>query len=267
MPLIALGTSSQKADWLPRIIDGRIRSCFGVTEPQSGSETLKLKTTAVKKGSKYIINGQKVWTSSAQVASHMVLLARTSFPTPNETRSSGLSLFFTPVRDSPNAPNSKGSSDLYPGISMTKIPKMGGNCVDANQVFFDDFEIAEDCLVGTEGEGFKAILHGMNAERCLLAGESLGTGYLALKKAVQYSLEREVFGRSIGKNQGIQHPLAINFAELEGARHLTIAAAKMYDEGIDPKLTGAQANAAKYLAAEVAFRCCENAVMTLGGMG
>ncbi len=172
-------------------------------------ETLKLKTKAERKGDKYVINGQKVWTSSAQVASHAVLLARTSEPKEGQSRSHGLSLFFAPLRSKPNTPhNSEAESKLHEGIAMQKIEKMGGNMVDANEVWFDNYEIPASHLIGEEGKGFKYVLHGMNAERCLLAGESLGTGYAALRRAVRYASERVVFGKPIGSMQAIQHPLA-----------------------------------------------------------
>uniref|UniRef100_V5EU46 Acyl-CoA dehydrogenase n=1 Tax=Kalmanozyma brasiliensis (strain GHG001) TaxID=1365824 RepID=V5EU46_KALBG len=264
MPIIEFASPDQHSHWLPKMIDGRIRSCFGITEPTTGSETLKLKTKAVKQGDKYVVSGSKIWTSSAQVASHMVLLARTSEPE-SGSRSSGLSLFFAPLRDLPNTPKNAAKAQLRPGLEMRKIAKMGGNMVDANEVWFDDFEIPASCLIGEEGKGFKYVLHGMNAERCLLAGEALGTGYAALKRAVKYAGERVVFGKPIGAMQAIQHPLAKSWAELEAARHLTYAAARMFDDRATD--AGAQANAAKYMAAEAGFRACETAVMTLGGMG
>lgn len=266
MPIIEFASPEQKSDWLPKMIDGRIRSCFGITEPTTGLETLKLKTKAVRKGDSYIVNGSKIWTSSAQVASHCVLLARTSDPEPGGSRSSGLSLLFAPLRRKPNTPhNDAKDSALMPGLEMRKIAKTGGNTVDANEVWFDDFEVPASHLIGKEGEGFKYVLHGMNAERCLLAGEALGTGYAALRRAVQYASDRVVFGKPIGAMQAIQHPLAKSWAQLEAARHLTYAAARLYDErGAD---SGAQANAAKYMAAEAGYTACETAVMTLGGMG
>ncbi|SYW82125.1 uncharacterized protein UHO2_00610 [Ustilago hordei] len=264
MPIIEFASPNQQEDWLPKMIDGRIRSCFGITEPTTGSETLKLTTKAVKRGDRYVVNGSKIWTSSAQVASHMVLLVRTSEPEEGR-RSSGLSLFFAPLRDVPNTPENEGKAKLAKGVEMRRIAKMGGNAVDANEVWFDDFEIPSSCLIGEEGKGFKYVLHGMNAERCLLAGEALGTGYAALKRAVRYAGERIVFGKPIGAMQAIQHPLAKAWAELEAARHLTYAAARMYDDRASD--SGAQPNAAKYIAAEAGFRACETAVMTLGGMG
>lgn len=269
MPIIQFASQEQKEEWLPKMISGQIRSCFAVTEPSTGLETLKTKTKATKDGNEYIISGQKIWTSSAQIASHAVLLARTSEAAQKQgtsSRSHGLSLFLVPLRRSPCTPqNLEKESKLLPGIEMRKIEKMGGNMVDANEVWFDEYRVPSSCLIGEEGKGFKYILQGMNAERCLLAGEAIGTGYAALIKAVQYANSRIVFDRPIGTNQAIQHPLAKAWTELEAARHLTYTAARMYDEG-SPS-AGAQANAAKYFAAEAGYRACETAVMTHGGMG
>ncbi|EPQ29082.1 uncharacterized protein PFL1_03371 [Pseudozyma flocculosa PF-1] len=265
MPLIEFASEEQKRSWLPQMIDGRIRSCFGVTEPTTGLETLKLTTKAERRGDVYVVNGSKIWTSSAQVASHCVLLVRTGEATA-EKRSGGLSLLFAPLRRRPNTPHvPEDESRLLPGLEMRKIAKMGGNTVDANEVFFDNFEVPASHLIGVEGDGFRYVLHGMNAERCLLAGEALGTGYAALRKAVQYASDRVVFGKPIGAMQAIQHPLAKAWAKLEAARHLTYAAARMYDERAAD--AGAQANAAKYMAAEAGYEACETAVMTMGGMG
>jgi acyl-CoA dehydrogenase len=266
MPIIEFASEDQKKDWLPKMIDGRIRSCFAVTEPSTGLETLKLKTKATRQGDEYVISGQKIWTSSAQVASHAVLLARTSEPQAGQSRSHGLSLFLVPLRSAPHTPHrSPRESKLLPGIAMQKIKKMGGNMVDANEVWFDELRVPASCLIGEEGMGFKYILHGMNAERCLLAGEAIGTGYLALTKAVRYAADRVVFSKPIGSMQAIQHPLARSWTELEAARHLTYTAARMYDD--KAPTAGAQANAAKYFAAEAGYRACETAVMTHGGMG
>lgn len=190
----------------------------------------------------------------------MILLARTtpldSVPKP----SAGLSLFFIPLRKSD------------PNLSLSPIPKMGGRAIDANQVFFDSYRVPSSCLIGTEGDGFSIVLHGMNAERCLLAGEALGLGYAALIRAARYARERVVFGRPIGANQGIQHPLADAFMNLEAAKLATYHAARLYDRSttdaeVSIKDVGVAANSAKYLAAEAAFKACERAVLTLGGMG
>ncbi|GJJ14534.1 hypothetical protein Clacol_008799 [Clathrus columnatus] len=286
-PVWTFATEQQRKRWLPKIISGEERACFAVTEPNSGLDTLSLQTRAERKGDKYIINGSKI---SAQVAQRMVLLART---TPQETSgvkpSQCLSLFFPRIKEDDGV-------TLRKGIEMRKIRKMGGRGVDSNEIFFDDFEVPVEDLIGEEGNGFKQfdlifsgllcliwfyrILHGMNAERCLLAGESLGLGYAALRRATRYASERVVFGNPIGKNQSIQHPLAQTWVDLEAGKCLTYNAARAYDElasGVcdRPEKTrvssrtdlGARCNAAKYFAAEAAFKACERAVMTHGGMG
>lgn len=245
---------------LPNLINGAYRVCFGVTEPNTGLETLALKTQAIRDGDNYRISGQKIWISSAQVAKKMVLLARTTPLDQVKKPSEGLSLFFVDFDTS------------KPGLDLKKIKKMGGRAVDANEVFFDNYVISRDTLIGKEGEGFQIVLHGMNAERCLLAGEALGLGYAALYRASKYAKERVVFGRPIGMNQGIQHPLADAYMHLEAAKLATYHAAALYDRATTDKsitqtVIGVACNSAKYLAAEAAFTACERSVLTLGGMG
>ncbi|GAB7354950.1 hypothetical protein MBLNU459_g5566t1 [Dothideomycetes sp. NU459] len=259
-PVAKFATKDQLQRMLPPLISGEVRACFGVTEPNTGLETLKLRTTATKDGDSYRISGQKIWITSAQVATKMVLLARTT-PLEQVKRSSeGLSLFFIDF------------DKTQPGLELKKIKKMGGRAVDANEVFFDNYRIPADTLIGQEGQGFKIILHGMNAERCLLAGEALGLGYAALNKASQYAKDRIVFGRPIGMNQGIQHPLATAYMHLEAAKLATYHAARLYDRSVhDESITqhaiGVACNSAKYLAAEAAFTACERSVLSMGGMG
>ena len=214
----------------------------------------------MRDGDHYNISGQKIWITSAQVAKKMVLLARTTPLEEVKKPSEGLSLFFIDFDKS------------HPGLELKKIKKMGGRAVDANEVFFDNYRIGADTLIGKEGQGFKIVLHGMNAERCLLAGEALGLGYAALNRASNYAKERIVFGRPIGMNQGIQHPLADAYMHLEAAKLATYHAARLYDRSMtDSTVTqaavGVACNSAKYLAAEAAFTACERSVMTLGGMG
>ncbi|EXJ67621.1 acyl-CoA dehydrogenase [Cladophialophora psammophila CBS 110553] len=259
-PLAKFGNKEQLQSTIPNIINGKWRVCFGVTEPNTGLDTLRLKTTATRKGDKYIITGQKIWITCAQVASKMILLARTA-PLENVKKpSEGLSMFCIDIDRS------------NPALELKRIKKMGGRAVDANEVFFDHYEVPENTLVGEEGQGFKIILHGMNAERCLLAGEALGLGYAAVEKAAQYAKERVVFGRSIGKNQAIAHPLADAYMNLEAAKLAAYHAARLYDRSktdttISPHAVGVACNSAKYLAAEAAFKACERAVMSHGGMG
>jgi acyl-CoA dehydrogenase len=261
-PLAKFGTRAQLEETIPNIINGTYRTCFGVTEPNAGLDTLRMSTLAKKEedGGRYSITGQKIWITCAQVAQRMILLARTSAREDVEKPSKALSMFCIPLDKS------------APGLSMRRIKKMGGRAVDANEVFFDNYKVPADCLVGKEGDGFKIILHGMNAERCLLAGEALGLGYAALAKASSYAKERVVFQRPIGMNQGIAHPLADAYMRLEAAKLATYHAARLFDasktdETIKQDAIGVAANSAKYLAAEAAFTACERAVLAHGGMG
>ena len=229
---------------------GREQACFGVTEPDAGLDTTRLKTRAEKHGDRYVVHGQKIWTSTAQVAHKILLLART---TPIERvgrKTEGLSLFYTTLDRS--------------RAEVRAIDKMGRKAVDSNQVFFDGMEIPEEDRIGEEGRGFEYILHGLNPERILIAAEAVGVGLVALERATAYARERVVFGRPIGQNQGIQHPLAESWMELEAARLMVMNAAWHYDTG---RPAGAAANAAKYLAAEAGFKACTAAVMTHGGFG
>lgn len=261
-PLAKFGTEEQLKETIPNIISGKWRACFGVTEPNAGLNTLSLSTTAKKlnDGKTYSVTGQKIWITCAQVASKMILLARTTPRDQCKKPSEGLSLFCIDLDKS------------APGLELRKIKKMGGRAVDANEVFFDNYKIPASSLIGEEGKGFKLILHGMNAERCLLAGEALGLGYAALNKAATYARERVVFDRAIGQNQGIAHPLADAYMRLEGAKLATYHAARLYDnsktdDSIRQDAIGVAANSAKYMAAEAAFTACERAVLTHGGMG
>ncbi|KAK3393964.1 acyl-CoA dehydrogenase/oxidase [Podospora didyma] len=257
-PLAKFGTAEQLESTIPNIISGRCRVCFGVTEPNSGLDTLRLATAASKQpDGSYRVTGQKIWITCAQVAAKMILLARTTPLEDVEKPSEGLSLFCIDLDRSKHS-----------GLDMRRIKKMGGRAVDANEVFFDNYAIPADSLIGEEGQGFKIILHGMNAERCLLAGEALGLGYAALARATQYAQERTVFQRPIGMNQGIAHPLAEAYMRLEAAKLATYHAARLYDDGSVPAAdVGVACNSAKYLAAEAAFAACERAVLTHGGMG
>ena len=249
-PVVVHGSPEQKARWLPPLIQGKHKACFAVTEPNTGLNTLKLKTTAVKKGDRYIVNGQKVWISTAQVANKILLLARTTPAEEVTKRSRGLSLFYTDLDRTK--------------IEVKEIEKMGRKAVDSNQLFIDGLEIPEEDRIGEEGRGFEYILHGINPERVLVSAEAIGLGRVALSRAQKYAAERVVFDRPIGKNQGIQHPLAERWIELEAGALLYQKAAWLYDQG---KPCGAEANAAKYFCCEAGYRACETAVMTHGGMG
>jgi len=249
-PVVVFAAPEQKRRWLPPLIAGEQQACFAVTEPDAGLDTLKLKTFARREGDRYVINGQKIWISTAQVAHKMLLLART---TPREQvakPSQGLSLFYVDLDRT--------------RIEVREIDKMGRKAVDSNQVFIDGLEVPVADRIGEEGRGFEYILHGMNPERVLIAAEATGLGRAALRLAAKYAGDRVVFERPIGKNQAIQHPLAQRWIELEAADLLTFRAAWAYDRG---QPAGAEANAAKYFAAEAGFRACETAVLTHGGMG
>jgi acyl-CoA dehydrogenase len=248
--IVKHGTDEQKKMWLPSIIDGSSRACFGVTEPDAGLDTSKIKTRAVPQGDNYIVHGQKIWTSTAQQADKIVLLART---TPIEQCAKpidGLTLFYTDLDRSK--------------VEVHEIPKMGRHAVNSNQTFFDGLVVPNAHRIGEEGKGFRYILDSLNPERILNAAEVVGMGRRALEKAVKYANERVVFGRPIGKNQSIQHPLAECWSELYAAELMALHAAQLYDAG---KPCGAQANAAKYLAADAGFRACDRAIRTHGGMG
>ena len=249
-PVVVFGTEEQQQRWLPPLISGEHKACFGVTEPNTGLNTLKLKTKAVRQGDHYVVNGQKIWISTAQVADKILLLARTT-PIEEVTHPrGGLSLFYTDLDRSK--------------IEVREIEKLGRKAVDSNQLFIDDLRIPMSDRIGEEGKGFDYILHGLNPERILLAAEAIGLGRVALKRAANYANERIVFDRPIGMNQGIQHPLAERWMELEAANLMMLRAAWLYDQGLP---CGAEANAAKYLGAEAGFRACETAVLTHGGMG
>jgi acyl-CoA dehydrogenase len=249
-PVVVFGTEEQKRRALPPLIRGELKACFGVTEPDAGLNTTKLSTRAVRQGDKYLVNGRKIWISTAQVADQIILLTRTT-PIEEVRRSTeGLTLFYTRLnRD-------------Y--VDIREIDKVGRKAVDSNELFIDDLPVPVEDRIGEEGKGFEYILHGLNPERILIAAESVGVGRAALQRATQYAKERVVFGRPIGQNQAIQHPLAQSWADLEAANLMTMHAADLYDRG---RPCGSEANAAKLLAAESSVRTCEIAMMTHGGLG
>jgi len=249
-PVVVFGTEEQKRRMLPPLIAGKEKACFAVTEPNTGLNTTRLKTRAVRDGGRYILSGQKVWISTAQVAQKMLILARTTPIEACRKPADGLSLFYTDL------------DRRY--VQVHEIDKMGRAAVDSNQVFIDGLPVPVEDRLGEEGKGFDCILHGMNPERILIAAESVGLGRAALARAAQYAKERIVFDRPIGQNQGIQHPLAECWMELEAANLMVFKAAGLYDRG---QACGAEANAAKYLAGEASFKTCQQAVMTHGGFG
>jgi len=250
-PVVHFGTEEQKQRWLPPFARGENKACFAVTEPDTGLDTTKLKVTARKQADgSYRISGKKVFISTAQVADHMLILARTTPIEEVKKHSEGLSLFYTKLdRD-------------Y--VQIREIDKLGRAAVDTNELFIDNLPVPADALIGEEGKGLSYIFHGMNAERVLVAAEQVGMGRAVLKLATQYAKERMVFGRPIGQNQGVQHPLARSWAELEAGNHMMLAAADLYDKGVS---CGSESNAAKLIASEACMNACQTAMLTHGGFG
>ena len=249
-PVVVFGTDEQKRRWLPPLIRGEDRACFAVTEPNAGLNTARIETAARRDGDTYILRGQKIWTSTAQVANKVLILARTAPFGSGARPTDGLSLFYTDL------------DRRY--VEVREIDKMGRSAVDSNLLFIESLPVPVADRIGEEGRGFEYILHGLNPERILLAAEAVGLGRAALARAAAYAKERVVFDRAIGQNQAIQHPLARCWMELEAANLIMLKAASLYD-GDTP--CGAEANAAKFLAAEACYRACETAVLTHGGMG
>ncbi len=249
-PVVVFGTEAQKSRWIPRLVAGQDKCCFGFTEPDAGLNTTRIKTFARKVDGGYLVNGQKVWTSTGQVANKIMLLARTTSFEESKKPTDGISIFYTDI-DSER-------------IEIKRIPKMGRKAVDSNAVFIDDFFIPEEDRIGEEGKGFGYILHSLNPERVLVAVEAIGMGQDALRRAARYANDRVVFDRPIGMNQGIQHPLAENWMHLEAAYNLAMKAAWLYDNG---RPCGAEANAAKFLGAKAGHDACLQSVLTHGGFG
>lgn len=249
-PVALFGSEEQKQRMIPPVLRGEQRICFAVTEPNVGLDTTRIKTRAEKREGGYLVKGEKIWISVAQVANKMMLLARTTPLDQVKRKTDGLSLFFTDLDRSK--------------IEVRLIHKMGRHAVDSNMLFINDLWIPEADRIGGEGDGFKIILHGLNPERILLGAEAIGIGRAAIARAAQYARERIVFDRPIGMNQGIQHPLAKCWAQLEAANLMVMKAATLFDQHQD---CGVEANAGKYLAAEAAFEACHTAMLTLGGMG
>ena len=249
--LLRHGSKEQKDKYLPKISSGELRlQAFGVTEPDAGTDTLSIRTKAEKTKTGYIINGQKVWTSRAEYSDLMLLLARTS-SNKNIKRTEGLSLFIIDMQKAKNN-----------GLTIKPIRTMINHAT--TEVFFDDLEIPFESLIGSEGKGFKYILDGMNAERILIAAECIGDAKFFLDKATEYASSREVFGRPIGQNQGIQFPIARAYAEMEASALMVDRAAQLFDNGIS---CGAEANIAKLLSSEASWKAAESAMQTFGGYG
>jgi acyl-CoA dehydrogenase len=249
-PVIVHGSEELKQRTLPRIVSGDLHVCFGVTEPGAGLDTTRITTFARREGDKYIVNGRKVWISKAMESEKILLLTRTTKFEDSKKKTDGLTLFLTDLDRSK--------------VEIRPIKKMGRNAVTSNELFIDGLEIPVEDRVGEEGQGFKYILDGLNPERMLVASEALGIGRVALRKAVQYGGEREVFGRPIGKNQGIQFPLADSLARLDAAELVLRKATWLYDNG---RACAREANMAKYLCADAGFEAADRALQTHGGMG
>jgi acyl-CoA dehydrogenase len=249
-PIVVFGTPEQKKRWVPPLIAGTDQCCFGVTEPDAGLNTTAIKTFAQKTPSGYRVRGQKVWTSTAQVANKIMLLTRTTRLEDSKRPTDGISLFYT------NLDRKR--------IDVKRIQKMGRKAVDSNAIFIDDLEVPEEDRIGEEGKGFHYLLHSLNPERVLVAIEAIAIGQDALRRAAGYAKERIVFGRPIGMNQGIQHPLAERWMQLEAAQLMVAKAAWLYDHS---QSCAAEANAGKFLGARAGFDACLQAVMTFGGFG
>lgn len=250
--LLRHGSDEQKRRYLPKIASGALRlQSMAVTEPTTGTDTTNLKTTAVRRGDRYVINGQKVWISRIQHSDLMILLARTTPLADVKRKSDGMSIFLVEL-----------DQVIGKGMEVKPIPNMVGH--ETNELFFDDLEIPADSLIGEEGKGFRYILDGLNAERTLIAAECIGDGYWFIDKATAYAREREVFGRPIGQNQGIQFPLARAFAHLEAANLMRFEACRRFDA---MEHAGAQANMAKMLAADASWEAANACLQTFGGFG
>jgi len=247
--IVKFASKKQKDSWLPDIINGQSKMCFAVTEPDTGLDTTRLKTKAVKNKDHYLLNGRKIWTSTAQITNKIMIIARTSERN-NKTPTEGLSLFYTDF----NRDN----------IEARVINKMGRAAVDTNELFIDNLKVPIGDIIGEEGKGFSYLLHSLNPERILVAAEAYGIAKNALERAVKYASERIVFDRKIGQNQSIQHPLAEAWAKLESVKLLILKAANLYDNNLS---CGIESNAAKYLAAEYGMEICKQAIATHGGMG
>ncbi len=249
-PIVVFGTPAQRQRWLPRLVQGQDKCCFGVTEPDAGLNTTAIKTFAQKVDGGYLVKGQKVWTSTAQVANKILLLTRTTRLEDCARPTDGITIFYTDLDRSK--------------IDVHRIPKMGRKAVDSNAIFIDGLFVPEEDRVGEEGKGFSYLLHSLNPERILIAAEAIGIGQDALRRATTYARERVVFGRPIGQNQGIQHPLAERWMALEAAWGMTMKGAWLYDQ---QQPCGAEANTAKFLGARAGYDACLQAVMTFGGFG
>lgn len=247
-PVIHHGSEDMKREFLPKLVSGEEMMCFGVSEPDNGVDTSRLKTFAKKDGKRYLVNGRKVWISNSKNADRILLLARTS-PRNPERPYDGMTLFLSRLKDKK-------------GVEINRIDKIMRNAVDSNEIVFEDFEVFEDEIVGEEGKGFRCLIDGLNPERIAVAQTCIGLGRGALSLATQYAKDRIVFDRPIGQNQAVAHPLAESWMRLEAADLITQKAARLFDEG---KPCGPEANAAKFLASDAGFQAADNAMQFHGG--
>jgi acyl-CoA dehydrogenase len=250
--LLRHGSEAQKRHYLPRIASGELRlQSMGVTEPTTGTDTTKIKTVAVRKGDRYVVNGQKVWISRIQHSDLMILLARTTPLTEVKKKSEGMSIFIVDLHQA-----------IGKGMTVRPIPNMVNH--ETNELFFDNLEIPAEHLIGEEGKGFKYILDGLNAERVLIAAECIGDGYWFVERVTQYAKDRNVFGRPIGQNQGVQFPIAESYIEVEAANLMRWKACELFDSHLP---CGAEANMAKYLAAKASWEAANVCLQYHGGFG
>lgn len=249
-PIVVFGNDEQRQRWVPSLVEGKDQCCFGFTEPDAGLNTTAIKTFAEKVPGGYIVHGQKVWTSTAQVANKIMLLTRTTKLEDCKKPTDGITIFYTDLDRSK--------------IEVRKIPKMGRKAVDSNAIFIDGLFIPESDRIGEEGKGFSYILHSLNPERLLVASEAIAIGQDALRRGTQYARDRVVFNRPIGQNQGIQHPLAERWMDLEAAWNMVLKGAWLYDNHLP---CGPEANTAKFLGARAGYEACLQSVLTHGGFG
>lgn len=249
-PIVVFGNDEQRQRWVPSLVEGKDQCCFGFTEPDAGLNTTAIKTFAEKVPGGYIVHGQKVWTSTAQVANKIMLLTRTTKLEDCKKPTDGITIFYTDLDRSK--------------IEVRKIPKMGRKAVDSNAIFIDGLFIPDADRIGEEGKGFSYILHSLNPERLLVASEAIAIGQDALRRGTQYARDRVVFDRPIGQNQGIQHPLAERWMNLEAAWNMVLKGAWLYDNHLP---CGPEANTAKFLGARAGYEACLQSVLTHGGFG
>ncbi|MGN6516950.1 MAG: acyl-CoA dehydrogenase family protein [Rhizomicrobium sp.] len=248
--IVVHGTNEQKKRMLVPLIQGKEKACFGVTEPNAGLDTTSIETFATRTNDGYVVKGRKIWTTTAQEADKILLLTRTAKKEDGKRPTDGMTLFYTALDRAK--------------VEVRRIPKMGRAAVDSNAVFIDDLWVPDEDRIGEEGKGFRYLLDSLNPERVLIGAEAIGLGRDALRRASDYARDRKVFGRPIGQNQGVQHPLAEAWAYLESAWWMCMRAASLYD---NKQPCGAEANAAKFLGARASFDACTKAVMSMGGMG